>query len=279
MSASEYKVEQISHYVELETDDETVVLAEWVLTESILSRKHEVWNVQTDKNRYWVVTDLTNLYNQRDFPSYDNALTFHLGLMLRMGERDHQDGEVADSDHVERAWRRYSRACVALGEANEAEDFQAIGMRCREILLAASSELAEKSILDLRADDLQRGNFIEWVNRASIEVLPGPSNERLRKHFRDLSINAWNLASWLTHYQKANYFHANYTLDATRFALSAGSSLALRHKLQPPETCPECGSYEVESYWVRRIRPDAPGVVACAACDWERTVVSGGGAS
>lgn len=268
--ANEYKAEDVTRYVEGQAPGHTVTLAELVHTETVLSKRHEVWNVHTDSAKYWVVTDLTNLYDQETFPSHDYALSFHLGVMLRLQERQHREGEGDDEDHLERAWRRYTRAYESLDYARETEDFQAIGMRCREILLALSKELAERGVFDISSPDLQAGNFLEWSKRAAEELLPGSGNERLRRHFRDSCKNGWNLVSWLTHYQSANHFHADYALLATSFVLSAVSSLSIRSHLEPPETCPNCGSYQVATYWLSKSRPDSPGVVACAVCDWER---------
>jgi len=66
-----------------ECDGEKVVHLERVASESVLGTKYDVWDVHTDKGRWWVITEPTNLYSQTDFPSMDNVLTFHIGLMSR----------------------------------------------------------------------------------------------------------------------------------------------------------------------------------------------------
>jgi hypothetical protein len=43
---------------------ETVEHAEKVSTERAMGRKHESWDVRTDKERYWVITSPTSLYCQ-----------------------------------------------------------------------------------------------------------------------------------------------------------------------------------------------------------------------
>src|SRR5947207_1694512 len=58
----------IAQYVEGQARDETVHHVELVKTEVISGEKHEVWDVTTDKDRYWVITELTNLYQQKLFP-------------------------------------------------------------------------------------------------------------------------------------------------------------------------------------------------------------------
>ena len=32
-------------------------------------QQHDVWDIRTDKARWWVVTGMTNLYSQDDFTS------------------------------------------------------------------------------------------------------------------------------------------------------------------------------------------------------------------
>jgi hypothetical protein len=58
----------IARYVEIEARDETVKHVELIKTEFVLGDKYEIWDVVTDKNRWWVVTNLTNLYSQKHFP-------------------------------------------------------------------------------------------------------------------------------------------------------------------------------------------------------------------
>jgi hypothetical protein len=79
-----YAREHICRYVEVETRGETVVHAELLKTEFIYGRRHDVWDVHTSDERYWVITNLTNLYSQKHFPSLDFTLTVHFGLMVRM---------------------------------------------------------------------------------------------------------------------------------------------------------------------------------------------------
>lgn len=50
---------------------------EKVASERIFGREHDVWDVHTDKERWWVVTGPTNLYSQSLMPSLDYTLSFH----------------------------------------------------------------------------------------------------------------------------------------------------------------------------------------------------------
>lgn len=73
----------ISSYVEMEAKEESVKHVEKVKEEVVLGEVYEIWDVTTDKDRWWVITNLTNLYSQRHFPSLDYTLSFHVGLMMR----------------------------------------------------------------------------------------------------------------------------------------------------------------------------------------------------
>jgi hypothetical protein len=59
--------QDIARYVEIEANGERVQHVEQVKIEYILGNAYEVWDVTTDKDRWWVVTNPTNLYSQRHF--------------------------------------------------------------------------------------------------------------------------------------------------------------------------------------------------------------------
>lgn len=75
--------QRIVGYVERETHGERVTLAELHSSDDLYGMSFDTWNVVTDTDSYWVLTDPTNLYSQSKF-SADEALTFHLGLHMRM---------------------------------------------------------------------------------------------------------------------------------------------------------------------------------------------------
>lgn len=61
----------IANYVHGQAPDETVQHVERVKREVVLGEVYDIWDVTTDKDRWWVLTNLTNLYSQRHFPSLD----------------------------------------------------------------------------------------------------------------------------------------------------------------------------------------------------------------
>lgn len=141
MNSPEHQKRNISEYVELEAEGEKVTRAEKVTSEKHYATRHDVWDVQTDKGRYWVVTAPTNLYPHSYFPSMDYVLSFHIGLTNRMSARQHAEASEEDVWRTPKAWRQWEQAHQALDDANEAEDFQAVGVRCREILVTLTEEL------------------------------------------------------------------------------------------------------------------------------------------
>ena len=75
-----YAEKDIADYVMMELHDETVQNVERVKAEYVMGTPYEIWDVTTDKDRWWVITNSTNLYSQRHFPSLDYTLSFHVGL-------------------------------------------------------------------------------------------------------------------------------------------------------------------------------------------------------
>ena len=127
--------EDIANYIHGQARDETVQHVERVKTEYIIGEPHEIWDVTTDKNRWWVVTNLTNLYLQKYFPSLDYTLSFHVGLMMRLRSRP-EGANSSNPDPFDEVFRRQEQAKERYERAIEAEDYQAIGMKLRECLIS-----------------------------------------------------------------------------------------------------------------------------------------------
>jgi hypothetical protein len=78
--------------------DETVQYMEQVKTEYVSGERFDVWDVHTDKQRWWVLTNLINFYPQTHFPSLDFTLSFHIGLMHRLQSRQEQERGSREPD-------------------------------------------------------------------------------------------------------------------------------------------------------------------------------------
>lgn len=63
MKQLDHQVRRISDYVEGQAPLEEVTHAERMILTKVMGQEHEVWDVRTDQDRYWVVTNMTNLYS------------------------------------------------------------------------------------------------------------------------------------------------------------------------------------------------------------------------
>lgn len=84
LPATPEEIEHVTEYMTSEAADLTVTMVQKVYSENMLDVRHDVWDVHTDKDRWWVITEPMNLYAQDQFPNMDLALTFHIGLCLRI---------------------------------------------------------------------------------------------------------------------------------------------------------------------------------------------------
>lgn len=243
MKELEHQVRRISEYVETQARDETVTHAERMMHTKVMGQEHEVWDVRTDADRYWVVTNMTNLYSQDEFKSADYALSFHLGLMLRMMESDRSDPEPEVEETSFRAWRKHEQAVDAYNSAGEAEQFQAVGVHCREALIAFAGELAAALALD--GPDLPKAaDFKGWGDLAAEKWA---SERRLRAYLKSLATHSWDLSVWLQHHGSAGPWDAEVVLESTKVALEAFGIARVRRERGAPERCPRCQSYRVET--------------------------------
>jgi hypothetical protein len=82
-----------------------------------MGRKHECWDVRTDKTRWWVITSPTNLYSQELMPSLDYTLSFHVGVMARVASANKPHVNELEQLVMADAWRRWEQAGELLNEA------------------------------------------------------------------------------------------------------------------------------------------------------------------
>jgi len=125
----------IADYVESQARSEKVQHAEKVKSEHLFDRDYDCWDVHTQRDRYWVITSPSNLYSQRYFPSLDFTLSFHVGVTARVMAMQRGAPDLAQFARLTPVWRRWEQAAGSCDAAEEAEDFQAVGVRCRETLI------------------------------------------------------------------------------------------------------------------------------------------------
>jgi hypothetical protein len=257
----------IASYVEWQASDEKVSYLEKTKTERILGRELAVWDVRTDKSRYWVLSPPTNLYLQDDWISLDYLISFHVGLMTRVESLRERKASESDKDLLPGAWRRWEQAFEAADRADEAEEFQAVGMRCRECLLEFVNAVGLDSMVPEGEEQPKRGDFIHWSEYIANTIAGGSSSKKVRSYLKTISESTWELVNWLTHAKNAVSLDAHLAIDATKNVLQAFGAALVRHQRALPDRCPNCGSYRIGS----RSLPehDPPYAVVCKSCDWE----------
>jgi hypothetical protein len=82
LPATPDETQAVIDYMNWKAPDLKVEFLQKVYTENVLSHQHHVWDVHTNVDRWWVITNPTNLYSQEQFPNMDLAVTFHVGALL-----------------------------------------------------------------------------------------------------------------------------------------------------------------------------------------------------
>jgi len=247
-----------------------VVFLQKVYTEHVLSHEHHVWDVHTNVDRWWVITNPTNLYSQDQFPNMDLAVTFHVGLCLRIprSEKRNWSGDLIAP--LAECYRLAGEAADALAHAHEVSDYQTIGVRCREALLAFSSAAQVLVPWGSSEPAPKQADFKAWVDHICSVSMAGEKQKQRRQLFKSLLDSAWHFSNWLIHSKSSSWFDAEAATSTLEVVISLASSAVLRHTRGVPETCPACGSNRLSPQ--RGERVDLPGVQwerpSCDKCGW-----------
>lgn len=138
--------EHVRSYYLGRSPNAAVTFLQKVYSENVVGHRHDVWDVHASDGRWWVITNPTNLYSQNQFPNMDYAMTFHMGLCLRIPRTQEQRRNEVGVRPFAEVFNQLRRIEEALGQAQNAGDYQSIGVRCREALLSfvgAAQDVAE----------------------------------------------------------------------------------------------------------------------------------------
>lgn len=259
--------QDIARYVEGQASDETVQHVERVKTEYILGEAYEVWDVTTDKGRWWVITNLTNLYSQRHFPSLDYTLSFHVGLMARLRSR-REGPDSLQPDPFDEVLRRQDQVHEWYERAIEAVDFQAVGMQLRECLISLNAVMQRRVELPSGIERPQAANFAVWSGLLMDHVCAGDKNEKLRQYMKTTSEKTWQLVNWLTHDRNANKTVTSIAVHAVDTLIGHNVFLLMRESTDKTEQCPVCSSRNIRTHFDMEIEPDGAYYQTCGSCDW-----------
>jgi hypothetical protein len=260
------KERAIRDYVNLESpEDDQATLVQKVRSHRILGRTHDVFDVHCTQTRWWVITEPTNLYLQTDFPDAEQALIFHLGLGAFLAERMRREMEEEQEEHVSAAWRRFRDALETMNDASESEDFQSVGIKCRDSLIALARTHQSAHWLGEVLDPPKVADFKGWANIFANCLAEG----RLRNYLKALVDKTWDLTVWLQHYSNATPLDADLVLEATSHLIITFGKLIRRQEVGEPDRCPRCDSYRLHNELQHDAEVDAyQESNVCAGCGW-----------
>lgn len=171
------KRREVMEYVDSQsTGDVRATHAVRVESKRHAGRRYDIWDGDcSDGTRWWVITNLMNLYAQGMFRDADTTFTFHLGLVARIADRQANEpgAPTQERDRLAGAWRRWQQASDALGKADEAEDVQAVAVRCREALLAFARDVADPRWLQEGETAPKGADFKGWAGVARTVLVVG----------------------------------------------------------------------------------------------------------
>jgi hypothetical protein len=271
LPATPEEKQAIVDYMNPQAPDLKVEFLQKVYAENILSHQHVVWDVHTNVDRRWVITNPTNLYSQEQFPNMDLAVTFHVGLCLRIPRSEKSKLSDLPIEPLAAGFRHMMEASDALDSAQEVTDYQAIGVRCREALLAFTS--AAQVVMPWAGDEdskPKQADFKAWADHICSVSLGGQAHEHRRHLFKTLLDEAWRFSNWLTHAKASNWYDAEAATSTVEHALGLATSLVIRHLRAVPEACPACGSHRLSAQ--RGFHSEVPVVEwerpTCEKCGW-----------
>jgi hypothetical protein len=207
LKATEAEAEHVREYFEWQAPDLEVTFLQKVYSEAILNTHHDVWDVHTNNDRWWVITGGTNLYSQAQFPNMDLALTFHIGLMLRIPRTQDQQKHDISVLPFAPVLEQMEAVSEALAQARNVSDYQAIGVRCRETLLSLIGVTQDAAVWTDTPP--QRANFRAWVDIIFNDLLPRETNKERRGAIKQTLEIAWTFNNWLTHTKSATWLDAD----------------------------------------------------------------------
>jgi hypothetical protein len=272
-ATDEEKTEIVEYYVS-QSPGAKVKFLQKIYSESLLDHRHDVWDVHASDGRWWVITNPTNLYSQEQFPNMDLALTFHIGLCLRIPRTSERTSTVKHLRPFAEVFTKLPDASDALGHAQNVADYQAIGMRCREAMIAFVGA-AQDAAVWTEGEPPKRADVRGWSELICDTILSGEKQKSRRHLFKALLVEAWTFNNWLTHAQSSTWHDAETAVTTTEHVVGLTASLVIRHIRFVPEECPNCGSRRLSPEEGRR--QDVPEVLwerpVCVDCGWTGTPV------
>ncbi len=213
--------EDVKNYVEWQSQGKCTVLS--AKTEQHfddLGVDVYVWNVKTDTDGdWWVVEGDTvpmNLYSQSAYYfGADEVYSFHMGLMQRMSaaqdeynSEDFVNGVTLDAEIAPQLFRKLKSVAALIDTAKEIEDFQAIGVQCRETLIELGNHIYNPMMAG-SGEQPQASNFKRKSELFIQFYLKGSENSDYRNIIKKLTEATWDYANKITHSRSATYYEVS----------------------------------------------------------------------
>lgn len=169
-------------------------------------------------------------WSSGDLPTYRSRRTFLSELVnpllnrIRTGRK-----EVAQPTGWERVDRAVGQARDQLASAQHEEQFQGVGLLCREVLISLAQAVYDPSVHPtLDGEDASKTDAKRMLDTYIAAELRGDSNEYARKHAR----SALDLANNLQHTRTADFRRAAMCVEATT---SVANVIAIAAGRRDPE--------------------------------------------
>jgi hypothetical protein len=264
LPATQDEIDHVNDYIHSQAPDLEVTFVQKVYSENVLHVRHDVWDVHTNVDRWWVITQPMNLYSQEQFPNMDLAVTFHIGLCIRIPRSERQHLSALPVELFAEAYRYLEEAHEALQHSSEVADYQAIGVRCREALLAFATAAQVVIPWTSKDDAPKKADLKGWADHICNTSLVGAEHEHRRHLYKTLLDSAWKFVNWLTHAKSSHWHDAEAGIAATENAIALCTSAVIRHIRGVPERCPMCAS--------QRLSPERGYRLDLPELEWERPV-------
>lgn len=263
----DYAADDIVDYVNAQARPQVAKSVERIKTEYVAGKKYEIWQAETEEERWWVLTNPTNLYRQVEFHSLDYLISFHIGLSERVLDRSRSNPDERTLQFAE-IERRQDQIHDALDRCIEAEDFQQLGLLMREQLLSLARCCSEFVNFPSNIEEPKRGDFKGWMRLTFGQVLSGSARKSVRKHLVSSAENIWDLVCVMVHDRNADKLTALIATQAvdkmlgdTIFSVFDGGT--------DIDFCPMCKSREVRQHFDITIGENGAPFQSCGSCGWD----------
>ena len=247
--------EDVARYVEEQSQGKCKVLsAKTEYTFDDLGHKVNVWNVKTDNDGDWWVVEgeqsPMNLYPQGAYYfSADEVYSFHTGIMERMfaahdtyNPEEYVRAITLDNEIAPTLFRKLKNIATLIDSAREIEDFQAIGVQCREILIELGNSIYSPEM----AEDEEQSQASNFKKKAELFIrfcLSGSENSEYRSIIKKMTEGTWDYACKITHSQTATFYEVSTCVSLIISLVSLYENV--RQKSMDPMAqfqCPNCKS-------------------------------------